>query len=188
MLESQTSLMLNNDQAMSHAMLGGLNQQMGDYEQAEKDYRNAIRVEPNIPGPRTNLALLLDSKQLSIQKPAERNKMIEEVKRLRQEEHALLKIDVERAKDLPNTDALHYGYAMSAYLQEDYDETKKHLAIALEQQPENEQYLQAMALFLEKVKEYQQADQMVNRLLEIAPDNAVYQQMKVQALRNLMRE
>ena len=187
MLESQTSLMLNSDQSMSHAMLGGLNQQLGDYRQAEKDYRNAIRVEPNIPGPRTNLALLLDAKQ-QVVSASERSKLAEEVKRLRKEEHELLKIDVLRAKDLANTHALHYGYAMSSYLQEDFDETKKHLGIALEQQPENEQYLQAMVLFLEKIEEFKQADQMMDRLLKIDPENAVYRQMKDNALRNLMRE
>ena len=185
MLESQSSLMLNNDQAMSHAMLGGLNQQMGDFSQAEKDYRNAIQVEPNIPGPRTNLALLLDAKQQSLPTAGQRDKIAEEIKRLRKEEHELLKVDVERAKDLPNTHALHYGYAMSSYLQDDYDETKKHLTIALEQQPENEQYLQAMALFLEKIKEFEQADQMIDRLLKIAPDNRGYQQMKIQSQQNL---
>lgn len=188
MLESQTSLMLNNDQAMSHAMQGGLNQQLGDFSQAEQDYRNAIRVEPNIPGPRTNLALLLDAKQRVLPAAADREQAAEEADRLRREEHALLKVDIERAKDLPNTHALHYGYAMASYLQEEYDETKKHLGIALEQQPESEQYLQAMALFLEKIKEFKQADQMVDRLLEIAPDNAGYQQMKRQALQNLMRK
>ena len=131
MLESQTSLMINNDQAMSHAMLGGLNQQMGDNNQAEKDYRNAIRVEPNIPGPRTNLALLLDSKQRSTPAAAERDKLAQEAKRLRREEHELYKIDVQRAKDLANTHGLHYSYAMSSYLQDEYDETRKHLTIAL---------------------------------------------------------
>ena len=188
MLESQTSLMLNSDQAMSHAMKGGINQLIGDFSQAEKDYRNAIRVGPNTPGPRTNLALLLDSKQRSMQTPAARNKVIEEVKRLRREEHELLRIDVERAKNLPDTHALHYGYAMSSFVQGDYDETEKHLAIALEQQPENERYLQAMALFLERIKEYKQADQMMDRLLKIDPENAVYQKMKDNALRNLKRE
>ena len=185
MLESQTSLMLNSDQAMSHAMLGGLNQQAGDYKQAEKDYRNAIRVEPNIPGPRTNLALLLDAKQRSTPAAVQRDKLADEVRRLRKEEHELLKVDIQRAKDLSNTHGLHYSYAMSSYLQDEYDETKKHLTIALEQQPENEQYLQAMALFLEKIKEFERADQMIDRLLKIAPDNRSYQQMKIQAQQNL---
>ena len=185
MLESQTSLMLNSDQSMSHAMMGGLNQQTGDYEQAEKDYRNAIRVEPNIPGPRTNLALLVEAKQQTMP-AAEQSKAAAEVKKLRKEEHELLKVDVQRAKDLPNTHALHYGYAMSSYIQDEYDETKKHLTIALEQQPENEQYLQAMTLFLEKIEEFEQANTTVDRLLKIAPSNAGYQQLKVRILQSLM--
>ena len=186
--ESQASLMLNSDQGMAHAMMGSLNQQVGDYRQAEKDYRNAIKVESNIAGPRTNLALLLDAKLRVMTTEAERGRAMEEIKNLRREENRLLKVDVERAKDLPNTHSLHYSYAMSCYLQDDLETTTKHLQIALDQQPKSEQYLQAMTLILEKMEQFEKAGRMVDRLLELAPDNIGYQQLKKRILQNLKKE
>lgn len=186
--ESQASLMLNSDQAMAHAMMGSLNQQVGDYRQAEKDYRNAIKVESNIAGPRTNLALLLDAKLRVMKTEAERERAVEEIKNLRREENRLLKVDVERAKDLPNTHSLHYSYAMSCYLQDDLETATKHLQIALDQQPKSEQYLQAMTLILEKMEQFEKAGRMVDRLLELAPDNIGYQQLKKRILQNLKKE
>lgn len=186
--ESQASLMLNSDQGMAHAMMGSLNQQVGDYRQAEKDYRNAIKVESNIAGPRTNLALLLDAKLRVMTTEAERGRAMEEIKNLRREENRLLKVDVERAKDLPNTHSLHYSYAMSCYLQDDLETATKHLQIALDQQPKSEQYLQAMTLILEKMEQFEKAGRMVDRLLELAPDNIGYQQLKKRILQNLKKE
>lgn len=183
--ESQTSLMMNSDQSMSHAMMASLNERIGDVVQAEKDYRNAIKVEPNIAGPRTNLTLLLDSKRQSLESEAEREQVSQEIKALRLEENQLLAVDVDRAKDLPNTHGLHYSYAMSCYLQEDFEKTKKHIQIALDQQPESQQYLQAMALLLEKLEEYEQASQYLDRLLKVAPGNRGYQQMKMQNMLKL---
>ena len=186
--ESQASLMLNSDQGMAHAMMGSLSQQVGDYRQAEKDYRNAIKVESNIAGPRTNLALLLDAKLRVMTTEAERGRAMEEIKNLRREENRLLKVDVERAKDLPNTHSLHYSYAMSCYLQDDLETATKHLQIALDQQPKSEQYLQAMTLILEKMEQFEKAGRMVDRLLELAPDNIGYQQLKKRILQNLKKE
>ena len=169
-------------------MMGSLNQQVGDYRQAEKDYRNAIKVESNIAGPRTNLALLLDAKLRVMKTEAERERAVEEIKNLRREENRLLKVDVERAKDLPNTHSLHYSYAMSCYLQDDLETATKHLQIALDQQPKSEQYLQAMTLILEKMEQFEKAGRMVDRLLELAPDNIGYQQLKKRILQNLKKE
>jgi len=186
--ESQESLMLNNDQGMSHAVLGSLSEQIGNFGEAEKNYRNAIQVDPNIAGARRNLAVLLTRKMQVVPTAAERDQIAAEIKELRKQEHELLKVDVERAKNIANAHALHYDYAMSAYIQEDFDETKKHLAIALAQQPDDQQYLQAMALFLAKIKEFKEANAIIDRLLIMDPDNVGYRQMKLEALRNLKNE
>jgi len=167
--ESQESLMLNNDQGMSHAVLGSLSEQIGNFGEAEKNYRNAIQVDPNIAGARRNLAVLLTRKMQVVPTAAERDQIAAEIKELRKQEHELLKVDVERAKNIANAHALHYDYAMSAYIQEDFDETKKHLAIALAQQPDDQQYLQAMALFLAKIKEFKEANAIIDRLLIMDP-------------------
>ena len=186
--ESQVSLMLNNDQAMQHAMLAGLNQRIGNFDQAEKDYRNAIKVQPNAPGPRTNLTLLLDAKRASLKTEAEREEVLREIKALRLQENKLLAVDVERAKDLQNTDGLHFSYAMSCHLLGDFDKAKKHIKIAIDQQPESQQYLQAMTLLLEKLEESEAAIQYVDRLLKMDPSNRGYQQMKMRILLNMKKQ
>ncbi len=185
MLESQASLMMNNDQAIPHAMMASLNERIGDFVQAEKDYRNAIKIEPNVPGPRTNLTVLLEAKRQSLKDAAARERVSQEIQALRLAENKLLAVDVERAKDLSNTHGLHYSYAMSCYLQEDFDNAKKHMKIALGQQPESQQYLQALSLLLDKLEEYEEAGKYLDRLLKVAPGNRGYQQMKMQNMLKL---
>ena len=187
-MESQVSLMLDNDQAVPHAMVAGQNERIGNLDQAENDYRNAIKVQPNVPGPRTNLALLLDAKRARLKTKAEREEVLREIKALRLAENKLLAVDVQRAKDLQNTDGLHYSYAMSCYLQNDFEKAKKHIKIALGQQPERQQYLQAMTLLLEKLEEFEAANQYIDRLLKLDPSNRGYQQIKMRILFNMKKQ
>ena len=185
--ESRVSLMLNNDQAMPHAMMADLNDRIGNFDQAEKDYRNAIKIQPNVSGPRTNLASLL-AKRAGRKTKAEQEEVSREIKALRLEENKLLAVDVQRAKDLQNTDGLHFSYAMSCYLLDDFDKAKKHIKIALDQQPESPQYLQAMTLLLEKLEEFEAAVQYVDRLLKMNPSNRGYQQIKMRILLNSKKQ
>ena len=185
--ESRVSLMLNNDQAMPHAMVADLNDRIGNFDQAERDYRNAIKIQPNVSGPRTNLTRLL-AKRAERKTKAEQEEVLQEIKALRLEENKLLAVDVERAKDLQNTDGLHFSYAMSCYLLDDFEKAKKHIKIALDQQPESQQYLQAMTLLLEKMEESEAAIQYVDRLLKMDPSNRGYQQMKMRILLNMKKQ
>ncbi len=185
--ESRVSLMLNNDQAMPHAMVADLNDRIGNFDQAERDYRNAIKIQPNVSGPRTNLTRLL-AKRAERKTKAEQEEVLQEIKALRLEENKLLAVDVERAKDLQNTDGLHFSYAMSCYLLDDFEKAKKHIKIALDQQPESQQYLQAMTLLLEKLEESEAAIQYVDRLLKMDPSNRGYQQIKMRILLNMKNQ
>ena len=185
--ESRVSLMLNNDQAMPHAMMADLNDRIGNFDQAENDYRNAIKIQPNVSGPRTNLARLL-AKRAGLKTKAEQEEVSREIKALRLEENKLLAVDVQRAKDLQNTDGLHFSYAMSCYLLDDFEKAKKHIKIALDQQPESQQYLQAVTLLLEKMEEFEAASQYVDRLLKMDPSNRGYQQIKMRILLNMKKQ
>ena len=55
-----TGLMEANDRAGAHLQLGVLYETMGRNSRARKAYRTAIQVEPNVTGPRTNLAAMLE--------------------------------------------------------------------------------------------------------------------------------
>jgi len=45
-----------------------------------------------------------------------------------------------------------------------------------------------MTLILEKMEQFEKAGRMVDRLLELAPDNIGYQQLKKRILQNLKKE
>ena len=47
--------------------LGVLYETMGRYDEAEDAYRTAMRVEPRMTGPRSNLAALLDRSRATLQ-------------------------------------------------------------------------------------------------------------------------
>ena len=77
---------------------------------------------------------------------------------------------------------------MSCYLQNDFEKAKKHIKIALGQQPERQQYLQAMTLLLEKLEEFEAANQYIDRLLKLDPSNRGYQQIKMRILFNMKKQ
>ena len=188
LMESQVSLMLNNDQAMPHMIMANFHEKIRDFSQAEKNYRNAIKIEPYVSGARGNLAVLLEAKRRTVKNEAERQQLAQEIKALRLAENKLLAVDVERAKDLPNTHALHFNYALSCYSQQDYEKAKKHIKIAFEQQPQSQQYLYAMVYVSEKLDEYEEANRYVDLLLKIAPGNRDYQEAKRRILLKLKKE
>ena len=204
--ELQESLQLTNDQAMAHAMQGSLNEQIanrfnwqnairrntnrdqssrkerdGYLRRAETNYRDAIRVEPNVTGPRANLAAILETKVRMAASNQIRQELVAEIENLRSQEHELLKVDIRRAAKIAGTHALHYRFAMSCYLQDDLDLTEKHLKIAVDQQPENAAYLSALAAYYLHVKNFPKADEVADRLLEIEPSNEGYLQIKRQS-------
>ena len=128
------------------------------------------------------------AKRAGLKTKAEQEEVSREIKALRLEENKLLAVDVQRAKDLQNTDGLHFSYAMSCYLLDDFEKAKKHIKIALDQQPESQQYLQAVTLLLEKMEEFEAASQYVDRLLKMDPSNRGYQQMKMRILLNMKKQ
>jgi Flp pilus assembly protein TadD len=54
---------IDNDREGGHRMRGVLRELLGEYDEAERAYRTALRVEPASIGPRTNLAALLDRRR-----------------------------------------------------------------------------------------------------------------------------
>ena len=207
--ELKQSLHIENDRAGFHMMLGSLHEMLGDRVRAKDDYRTAITVEPNLAGPRTNLAAMLDLdvRQLEqelrqtrpqgsmnaqqLQQMRQRmqqrgQKMIataETVERLRMEEHQLLKTDLERSQGLQDTHGLHYRFAMSSFVQKDVAATKKHLLEAYSQAPDNPTYQLGMATFYVHVKDGENAMKYIRQLLEADPRHPGYQSLRDEANR-----
>lgn len=198
--ELKTSLYIENDRAAYHMMLGGLNEMLGDVDRAKDDYRTAISVEPNLAGPRSNLAARLDNDvarlRSQLQQSQQSGGMMAgqlkqlmgqmqqiglEAAKLRFEEHALLAKDIQRSEGLPDTHGLHFRYAMSCYLQQKFPEAEKHLLEAYRQQPELARYLMGLATYYVQFGNPKEALVYIRLLLEIDSNNQGYRALFAKA-------
>ena len=103
-------------------------------ERAKADYQAAITVEPNLAGPRSNLAALLESEADRLQNQlrqsqagggvavgqlkgivAQIQKLNQRSSRLRGQDHGLLAKEIQRSEGIPGSHGLHYRFAMSSY-------------------------------------------------------------------------
>ena len=181
----QQRLSANRDRASAHMMLGGLFERQGETSKAIQAYRNAMSVEPEMVGTRSNLAVLLERQARQLmgdrQTPDARKRaqrLINQADELRSVEHQNLARDAQRAKDLPNTDGLNYRYGMSSYLQGDLEMAEQQLELALKKSPDNETYLLGLATFYYQVKKFEEAQRLTDRLLELAPNDQRYRALK----------
>lgn len=185
------SLMVMSDTAGAHMQLGGLQERMGQSNQAADSYRTAIRLQPELTGPRSSLAYVLENKVQTLQMQSQSgggteaitkqmNRLGEQILELRKKDHELLGIDVKRADGLPGVDALHYRFGMSCYLQKDMANAEKHLKIASEMAPEQEGYLMGLATFYLQQQNVVEAEVLVTKLLKIAPNHPAYIALKRQ--------
>lgn len=203
--ELEKSQLMDSDSGGSHRTLALIYESLGDFERAEKAYRTAMQVAPTETGPRSNLAALLEAKSeqsrqmmmraqqqgasaLELQRMfQEVSDMIEDAKRLQQEEHELLARDIIRAEGLKDTHELHYRYAMSCYNQNQLDLVEKHLKIACEQQPDNQRYLLGLASYYEVSREFDKGLEIMRRLKEMDSENLEYKRFsfKLQTLKEM---
>ena len=143
-----------------------------------------MSVQPEMVGPRGNLAALLEqqAQQIMSQRSADAaqraKRLINQAKELRLAEHENLGRDAERSKGLPNTDGLNYRYGMSSYLQGDLETAEQQLKLALKKAPENETYMLGMATFYFQIKKLEEANALTDRLLGLAPNDQRYRALK----------
>ena len=184
-------------------MLADLYRLDGNVTKAMDAYRTAIVVEPNMTGPRGNLAGMLEEQSRQLQQQlspqaaatmAARQReelasrvevLMSEADRLRKHEHELLKRDLGRAEGLVQSHLLHYRYAMSCYLQRDMKSTEIHLLEAHRQQPEATDYLLGLATYYVQVGDSQTAAKYVQKLLEVDPDHPGARSLAVQLSRTM---
>ena len=202
--EYRASLMLDQERAGSHMLLSELAQAMGDLSKAIDHMKMAVSVETEMAGPRANLAGLYEqqAQQLQMQLQSEQinrsadrarmerglrqiDSLREQITQLRQQEHELLKRDLKRSADLIDTHRLHYRFAMSCYLQQDFDGTEKHLLEAAGQRPDDPVYLLGLATFYHQFEQPQKAIEYINALLLQDPQNPGYRQLKTEILARL---
>jgi predicted CXXCH cytochrome family protein len=165
--EYEASLLLDADQAGAHLSLGVLYSSLGDVTRAMNSYRTAMRLDPAVVGPRSNLAQLLDHQGQP-----------DEARRLRLKEAELLKRDAEL---LPNSGLLQYQLGLMQYLLGREKEAEQSLLAATRLEPESTEFLLALTLLYEKQKRWPDALHAATELCRRAPDNLTFRQV----LRNI---
>ncbi len=141
--EVQSALAVTADRAGAHMAWASLCEQRGRLPDAIAAYQTAIRVEPNMAGPRTNLAALLD--QVGQQGD---NRARERAAELRREELPLLARD---SKLAPENAVVQYRYGLALYLDGQLPEALQQLQRAVELAPEVSDYQLALRLLQEKL-------------------------------------
>ncbi len=132
--EVRDALMLASDRSGAHMGWAILCEARGHMEEAVAAYQTAMRVEPNVTGPRTNLAALLE-RLAENASPALAQKYINRASELRSEELPLLERDAALAPD--NAD-LQYRYGLALYLNGDLEAAMKQLQRTVDLAPDVE--------------------------------------------------
>ena len=194
--EIKSGLLLNNDRAGAHLMLGVLHADQGDVERAQTDYETALRLEPKTVGPRSNLAELLDQRALEFESQAaqlqqanpgqqagdSRSERLlqtafqlrQRVAQLRREELDLLARDV---KLLPSSAPLRYRYGLLLYLNGRESEAEVELAEACRLTPQAPDFAMALTLLYQKQLQFDKALAEARRLLALRPDDPIAQRL-----------
>ena len=128
---------LSYEHAHPHINLGWLARQLGNSQQAVEQFRTAIRLEPYLTGPRTELATVL----------AQQNGDAAEIRKLREEEADLLDRD---AKLLPDSAEVFYRLGLLRYLLGELEPASVALTKACDLAPNSYDYRMALALLQER--------------------------------------
>jgi Flp pilus assembly protein TadD len=173
----QRGLLAHNDQARAHMTLGILYERMREVDRALEAYKNAIRVQPDVWGPRKNLAALHDQLAESAmmrqqRKLAQKNQEV--AKRLRAEE---LKLLARYAKLAPDNAVIQYHYGLLLHLHGQKEEAARALAGACRMEPNSPDYLFALALLHKEHQRWREAIECAERLVQLRPEDARYRQL-----------
>jgi tetratricopeptide (TPR) repeat protein len=158
------------DRAQASRNLGMLSVQMGDLTAAVESLRTAIRLEPYLTGPRTELSQLLDQ-MLSDPAYAEAARQVgatsEVVRRLREEEVENL---VRDAKLLPNDAFPHFQRGRLLYLLGREDDAREAFAQATRVAPNEYEYWMWLALICERQQRWEEAVAALKEMQRLRPE------------------
>lgn len=151
--EVRKGMMVANDRAGAHMGWAMLCEQRGRYQEAIDSYETAMRIEPRVTGPRTNLAALLESivqqgRQSGQLSPGRAAAFTRRAAELRSEELPLLARDAKLATENP---FVQYRYGLALYLDGQEEAALQQLQKAVDLEPSNETFRQAVRLLKEKM-------------------------------------
>lgn len=152
---------MHSDQANAHMGLALLAERRGHFPAARQAYQDAIRVQPLVTGPRSNLAQLW-----------ERAGDADRAAALRQQELVLMARDARLAPEIPDTQ---YRYGLALYLAGRLEEATTYLQRACDLQPNLPEYRLAWALILQRRQLIPEAVEVTRELIERWPNQPQYQ-------------
>ena len=135
------------DRGGAHMNWAMICEQQERFPEAIEAYNDAIRVEPKMTGPRSNLAGVLE-RSLSQSPPQMVPAVREKIQQLRAEEMVLLARDARLA---PNNPEIQYRYGLSLYLNQKPKEALEYLQRAVDLAPNDEAFQTALRLLKEKL-------------------------------------
>ena len=159
--EYRAALNIDSDQSATHLSLALVAESTGNVHLAVQHYQDAIRVQPNVTGPRSNLAALFD-----------RQGQPEKARELREAELPLIERD---ARLVPDSAQVQYRLGLSYYLLGRVSECEAPLLRARQLEPSNTDTLLFLALFYQKQEAWVQASEVATELVAAAPDNETFQ-------------
>ena len=157
---------------------------MGRDRKAEQAYRTAVRMEPLLTGPRSNLAALLDRRvayelRRSAGTGRQPNEQVvrdqAEARKLRREELDLLARD---ARLLPGNAAIQHRYGLSLYLNGQATKAETALKAACRIEPDNDYFLFVMATFFDHYARFDEALEALDRAIKLQPSNRQYTEFR----------
>lgn len=186
------AMQVSNDRGGSHTALGVFFESQEEWSQAKLAYEAAIRVEPSVVGPRSNLSILLErvaddlalpsaNRRFQLDNPTEQTALRDAALNHLQIESSLLKRDAELA---PQLAPLHYQHALALVRLRDYREAGAALKRAAAIEPENTTYLYTLAILLhqhgETPEQRKEALAVAAQLVKLAPGDPRFSQLQAE--------
>jgi len=147
--EVQDALMVASDRAGAHMGWAMLCEGRGRYQDAIEAYETAIRTEPEMTGPRTNLASMLE-RVVDQTPPEQRPVIMQRVEQLRADELPLLARDAALAPDNPG---IQYRFGLALYLAGKLEQAREQLELAVQLAPDVPVFRQARDLLQQKINQ-----------------------------------
>ncbi|MCA9223592.1 MAG: HEAT repeat domain-containing protein, partial [Planctomycetales bacterium] len=189
--EFEAGLMMNNDRATAHMTLGILYEDQGRTDDAIAAYKTAIAVEPQVTGPRTNLAALYERLASAADEQA-RNAArqgdeqagiaaAEQGYRYRQLAEPLAEQELENLKRdtllAPDNAFIHFRYGLSLYRHGRFEQAEAELTKAANLEPNDEQIVYGVMRFHYDRQNWSAARPWAEQLLEVRPQEPAYRQL-----------
>ncbi len=171
--------------------LGNLYARLGDAARAERYYRTAVEIDDLFYPAKSNLALLLNSQGRNDEAEVLLRELVEDYPEQYEAAYSLglLLAEMERVDEaveflgrassgMPERARAHYNYGLALQAVGSVAEAEAALRRALDVEPENIDFLFALADHYVRRGQLQRALALADRMIALAPDNPIGQQVK----------